>query len=380
VRKNIDTKYRKYIREMFFLSFFLFSFNSFSQIVEELFTLDTINETYKVIYKPQKSSSYYFKKIAVFADDTSQIAIEKTYTSYAQNGVYKVYYPSGRLKLKTVYANNKIYGEWTWYDEKGIILVKGKYKEGIKHGFWAYKSLKIYGRYKKGLKHKKWKRLDENEKKHFSYYKKGVLVRGEGYINDKAPIHSKKDTAIIKKETIKENSNKLSNEYEQAISFLTKNVILRKEIKKYFGGSIIATQEIKKQFKRDKFQYVISPTILALGNASFYEESTKGKIKVAIIDSLLKTNTITFSSAKINVVREDSSLYKHSTDNTSPMVIYFGELKSNLMRIDVLKLNEIDLENNFVERYSSANESQKFSILLYFNNSGQLKGAEYQKP
>ena len=79
---------------------------SSAQIVEEVIQIDTTTEIIKVIYKPVVSSSYYFKKVAVFADDTSQIAIEKTYNSNGQNGIYKVYYPSGRLKIKTVFANN----------------------------------------------------------------------------------------------------------------------------------------------------------------------------------------------------------------------------------------------------------------------------------
>ena len=117
-----------------FFSFTLLSYQSFSQVVEEIIQLDTVYETYKVIYKPTVSTSYYKKKIAVFANDTSQIAIEKTYTSYGQNGVYKVYYPTGRLKVFTVFANDKINGEWTWYDKKGVILIKGVYKNGELEG------------------------------------------------------------------------------------------------------------------------------------------------------------------------------------------------------------------------------------------------------
>src|SRR3972149_2671640 len=119
------------IKANLFFLFFLFSANFFSQVVEEVIQLDTISQTIQVIYKPVTFSSYYTKKIAVFANDTSQIAIEKTFNNFGQNGVYKVYYPSGRLKVFTVFANNKINGEWTWYDEKGIILVKGEYENGV---------------------------------------------------------------------------------------------------------------------------------------------------------------------------------------------------------------------------------------------------------
>ena len=114
--------------------------------------IDTTTESLKVIYHPENTSSYYFKKIAVFANDTSQIAVEKSFTNYGQNGVYKVFYPNGRLKIKTVYANNKINGEWVYYNPKGVIITKGLYKNGVKHGYWAYKSIRTYGRYKNGYK------------------------------------------------------------------------------------------------------------------------------------------------------------------------------------------------------------------------------------
>ena len=67
-----------------------------------------------------------------------------------------MYYPNGRLKIKTVFANNKIHGEWTYYGLDGVIITKGVYREGVKYGYWAYKSLRTYGRYKKGFKNKKW--------------------------------------------------------------------------------------------------------------------------------------------------------------------------------------------------------------------------------
>jgi hypothetical protein len=361
-------------------SLLIISLNSFSQVVEELIQLDTVYETYKVIYKPTKSTTYYKKKIAVFADDTSQIAIEKTFTSYGQNGVYKVYYPTGRLKVLTVFANNKINGEWTWYDKKGIIIVKGVYKAGVKHGYWAYKSLKLYGRYKKGLKHKKWKRFDANKKKYLSYYKHGVFMHGEGHISDKISTGSIKDSTKNSNTLVNESNANITSEYEQAITYLTENIVFKKALKAHFGGTLKKIRAIKKHYKNDKFQFAISPTILSLDYSSFYKETLGGKIHVEIIDSLLKTHTIEFSPHTNTVVREDNNLYLQSTKKASPMTVYFGEIKSNLMRIDVLKYNEPVSENTFVEKYNAANENQKFSILLYFNNKGELKGAEYQKP
>jgi hypothetical protein len=363
-----------------FFSFFLVSIITFSQVVEEIIQLDTISETYKVIYKPITSSSYYTKKIAVFADDTSQVAIEKTFNKYGQNGVYKVYYPSGRLKVLTVFANNKINGEWTWYDKEGIILVKGVYKEGVKNGYWAYKSIKFYGRYKKGLKHRRWVRVDVNKKKHASFYKHGVFIRGEGHVSDQLPEEVLKDSTNSAQPAIKESKKSITPEYEQAISYLTDNIVFRKALKSHFGGTLKKIRAIKKHYKNDRFQFVVSPSILSLDYSSFYKESNEGKIQVAIIDSLLKTHERKDIPQENNVIKVDDSLFSQSTNKNSPMVIYFSELNENLMRIDVLKYNDSVTENEFVEKYNTADENQKFSILLYYNNEGVLKGAEYQKP
>lgn len=375
-----------------FLAFFFVSFTSFSQKVSEKIQLDTITESIEIIYKPSNNATYYFKKIAVFADDTSQIAIEKSYTSYGQNGIYKVYYPSGRLKVKTVFANNKINGEWTWYDQNGIILVKGKYRNGIKHGYWAYKSLKIYGRYKKGYKHKKWKRFDENENKYFSHYRKGILVGGEGFGNEYPVIFSKTDpTANVNYNKNNEENGVgstedvekgISKEYQQVIQFLTKNAIFRKALKEHFSkGKLSVIRKLKKHFNNGRFQYVISPAMIPLGISSFVEESQEGKIVVEKIDSVLKHNPVNIKLLFFKEgLKENEELYKNSTNLISSMAVYFSEIHQNLIRIDIVKFDSTIGKNNFESRYKSSDESQKFRVLLYFNNDGILKGAEYEKP
>ena len=369
------------IKSTIFISFLLFYTNFYAQVVvEETIQLDTAFEKIYVVYKPTNTSTYFTKKTGVFADDTSKIAIEKTFNKNGQNGVYKVYYPSGRLKVFTVFANNKINGEWTWYDEKGIILVKGNYVDGVKHGYWAYKKFKIYGRYKKGLKHKRWIRKDINEKKYISHYQNGILKAGEGHESDNLPIRSIKDSTTVKPDTSQQHINQQSAEVEQIISFLTENIVFKKALKTHFGGSLKQTLGVKKYFKNDKFLFAVSPTVLSLSYAPFYRQSTAGKMEVAIIDSILKTQTNNFDKQPITLVRTNNDLFLQSTQKTSPMVVYFGELNANLMRIDIVKYNEPIEENSFLEKYTTANENQKFSILLYFDKNTVLKGAEYQKP
>lgn len=388
-----------------FFSFLLSVQASFSQVVEEVIQIDTTREVVKVIYKPIVKEAYYFKKVAVFADDTSQIAIEKSYNKFGQNGLYKVYYPSGRLKIKTVFANNKINGEWTYYGLNGIIITKGIYKENVKNGYWAYKSLKIYGRYKKGLKNKKWKRYDENEKKYLSHYNNGILTGGEGYDGDekidgepvKRNIFSslfpkkRKKTELVVEEadtvdglpTQGDHENEVRKEYKQAISFLTTNALFRRTAKSHFGGSM------KKYFKKDGFKFAIANGIMNLSINSFIKESEEGKIMVAKIDSLLKSEkkeiTVEFNSKKhegleTDEVDETFNLNSYSTDKASPVTVYFSFISHNLMRIDVIKYEEVISINDYYKKHSASLENQQFKILLYFNDEGVLKGAEYQKP
>ena len=292
------------------LIFLIIPLFSSAQVVEEIIQIDTITETIKVIYRPSENTSYYFKKIAVFADDTSQIAIEKSYTNYGQNGAYKVYYPNGRLKIKTVFANGKIHGEWTYYGLDGIIITKGVYREGVKFGYWAYKSLKIYGRYKKGLKHKRWKRIDASENKYISHYKKGILTAGEGVGNEVPTYISKpKKTSTIEKTdtTLVLDSNSISKEYEQVVAFLTNNVLFRKALKRHLGTSMKRSLAVKKLYDRERFQFAISKDITALDMSKFIKESEAGKILVANIDTILKTEKTTLAQTFTGLkIKEDT--------------------------------------------------------------------------
>ena len=360
------------MKNIFFLFFFI-PFFSTAQVVEELVLVDTIVETLNVIYKADIQSAHYIKKVAVFADDTAQIAVEKSYTNSGQNGLYQVFYPTGRLKIKTVFSHNKIHGEWTYYDPEGIILIKGIYQEGIKDGYWAYKSLKTYGRYKKGNKHRKWKRKDESGNKYKSKYRRGELKTDKGF-GIKLPSVLKKgkkkeeviDTnrvVVIVKDTLS-----VDKEYEQAIAFLTENWTFRKMLKNHFGTSMKKSAAVKKAFDRkEHFQFVISSEVKALELSSFIKESETGEIVVAKIDAILKKKSLEliqdFSGEKI---KEDLNLWNNSTDKASAMEIVFSAIKHNLLRLDV--------------NWTFNQEKNKFKILLYFDEKRVLKGAEYQKP
>lgn len=350
---------------------FVFPILTKAQVVEEEIQLDTITETIKVIYKPTESTSYYQKKIAVFANDTSQIAIEKTFARGVQNGIYKVYYPSGRLKVKTVFANGKKNGEWIWYDREGIILVKGVYEENIKNGYWAYKHLKIYGRYKNGKRHRMWYTPDVNNKKVKSFYKNGELVKGEGF--DDAKFYYVPDTVCQKDDTtIVEGTQpkvikKGKTHYDQAIDFLADNAVFRKSIKGYYKKDI---QRFKKNFRNDVFQFTIAQKSPKMEINSFLQQSEAGKIEVAVIDYILKNEAenikASFNTSDIVIDKEVTS---KSTKKEAEITVYFSELNYNLLRIDVVWNPTKEIKT----------EDTTFKVLLYFDDEGVLKGAEYQK-
>ncbi len=345
----------------------LFPILTYSQVVDEIIPLDTTSEIIQVIYEPTETESYYQKKIAVFANNTSQIAIEKTYARGVQNGIYKAYYPDGKIKVKTVYANGKINGEWTWYNPEGKILIKGIYVDGVKHGYWAYKNIKTYGRFKKGLMHRTWYVLDANQYKTKSTYKNGELVKGDGvslgFILVADTNYVQNDTLIVEATQPIEMPITAGTEYQQAIDFLASNFIFRKNIKAYFKKDI---QQFKKNYKRDVFQFNIARKVPSINIDLFLEQSKNGQIEVSLIDSALKNNTDNykkyFSSTNIQF---NNGIEKQATNPEAPVLINFSEVNQQLLAVDVVwKIKE---------------EYKTFKILLYFDEEGTLKAAEYQK-
>lgn len=355
---------------------FLFPIFSNAQVIEETIQLDTVTETIKVIYRPTYThpTTHYSKKVAVFASDTSQVAIEKTYLRGVKNGTYKVYYPNGRLKVKTVFANDKFNGEWTWYDTEGIILVKGVYEDNIKHGYWAFKHLKIFGRYKKGKRHKMWYTRDANNKKVKSHYRKGILIKGKGFGDTKIvlpndTVYQKDDTTIVEatQPQPKIETKQFDKRFEQTLDFLANNVMFRKTIKAHFKKDI---QKFKKNYKQDVFQFKIADETPKMEINSFLKQSEEGKIEVAVIDYILKNEAEKLKeNFNVSDVEIDKNVVEKGSNEEAQSTVYFSEIKNNLLRIDIVwnPTKEIKTPNT------------TFKVLLYFDDKGVLKGAEYQK-
>ena len=137
---------------------------------------DTIVE-YPVIIKTKGDSLKYFE-LAYYKNDTSKLAWKKLINNDKIIGVYKVYYPNGKLYKKVVYdlsgKKNGIYQEW---DSNGNLIVYGQYKNGLKNGTWQYHKEKRFEVYKKGLKHGRWRIYEGKVPWTLYVYKKDSLIK-----------------------------------------------------------------------------------------------------------------------------------------------------------------------------------------------------------
>ena len=198
---------------IYFLLLFLFPLVTLSQeVIEEVIPVDTSFITYRVIHKETKGDFFEIKRY-VFADDTSVVAIEKNFSNGHQNGLTRVYYPSGNLRIKALYGNDQLQGEWILFDEAGKIMIKGVYNFGLKHGYWAYKKERTYGRYVKGKRHRNWKKRDANGVKYKAWYWKGKMKRGadifkDDYVTYADTVYVASENGIIKEGEIALNPSK----------------------------------------------------------------------------------------------------------------------------------------------------------------------------
>ena len=133
---------------------------------------------HEVVYKQKDSVKGI---IAVFASDTGQIAFSGFYVNGKPNGRFLYYRPNGEYRQTMIYGYGKLHGDYTVYGEKGKILVKGKYKEGQKHGFWIDKKLNLMGRYRLGKRHRGWKQVEHGGKKILEkwFFYNGKLRNGD---------------------------------------------------------------------------------------------------------------------------------------------------------------------------------------------------------
>lgn len=139
------------LRWKFSVLLWLLCFSAFAQ------QKDTLDYPDVVSVELHGDSGYYYKMIGWYDKARTQKAFVLNFMNGKQNGVSKIYYPEGNTATLAIFGNGVLNGEVTHYNHQGKIILKGKYKEGVKHGYWALIAEDCYGRYKKGKQHGRWK-------------------------------------------------------------------------------------------------------------------------------------------------------------------------------------------------------------------------------
>lgn len=94
--------------------------------------------SYNATYISRDSIDHPTKRIAYFNDYPHQKAIVKyIYNGYV-NGIYRIYYPNGFLYREAHYLGGLLDGDWKEYTSEGVLTIRGKYRNGKKHGKWEY--------------------------------------------------------------------------------------------------------------------------------------------------------------------------------------------------------------------------------------------------
>lgn len=376
----------KYLILFIFLSFSFFG-NS-QEVVEEKILIDTVEITYQVIYR-ETVGDYFQLKRAVFANDTSITAIEKNFSNGHQNGLTRIYYPSGKLRVKAIYGNDKLQGEWTHYGEDGVIITKGIYNYGLKNGFWAYKSEKTYGRYnKKGLKHRKWTKKDINNQKYKAFYWNGKLKSGSDIFDRDYQTHA--DTLFATNPTstqsdsltnnnITDTVTPVENYYIVTLKHIAQNYYLRKASKDYFRTSKKERAKFINEYvnlEKDVFRFNVAPFISPI---SINEFITQDKLNKPSIDSLIKAKGELIQN-ELNSTSETTSIgfLKYTTDNSSKIVVYVSKKVENLIIAELIEFPTTVSKTSYTEA-SQRTDVKRMKMLFLLNNANEIIEVEYQK-
>ena len=154
---------------------FILLFSTGVQAQSFVLTFSEGEETHDIEYRQQDTITG--KVIAVYSADTSQVAFIQNYRNGRRFGLYTSFSIKGLPYERGVYAYDKQDGEWTFYDSAGNVSQKGKYKVGVKHGYWFDRTTQAGGRYVKGKKHGKWKIKNENGSNCVAWYNHGEFVK-----------------------------------------------------------------------------------------------------------------------------------------------------------------------------------------------------------
>lgn len=130
---------------------------------------------YELIYN-SKDSLTNKELLAFYKENPSQLALKKSYFNGKQSGVTKSYFPSGKLYELIIYQNGLKEGDYSRFNSLGQLVVKARYKKGVKSGFYINRIKKYQGRYLDDKQHGKWEYNVGTPEYYRKYFKKGVVV------------------------------------------------------------------------------------------------------------------------------------------------------------------------------------------------------------
>ncbi|MCB0794866.1 MAG: hypothetical protein KDB88_09025 [Flavobacteriales bacterium] len=135
-----------------------------------------------VVYDPPQDVEQYKRK-GYFAFDTTRLAVILDHKRGKPSGVYRAFFPDGRPLIFAVYGYGSLHGDWTEYNEKGEITLKGQYRSGKREGVWTFRKERIVGHYRDGVPHGKWKYFDKDWRLiRVEKYHRGNAVKGNSYV------------------------------------------------------------------------------------------------------------------------------------------------------------------------------------------------------
>lgn len=149
-----------------------FSFSQ-SERMKVFYPEDTL--TFDLIYKDLDSLENE-KLEAYYKENPEQIAYVKNYYYGKQSGIYKAFYPSGRIMIFAVYQRGMLNGDYTWFSPDGKVLIKAQYRDNIRHGYYANRLHHFQGRFRDGKRHGKWEFNVGSSAYRKAYYSEGKLT------------------------------------------------------------------------------------------------------------------------------------------------------------------------------------------------------------
>lgn len=103
------------------------------------------------------------------------------YIETKKQGVWKNFYPDGRVAEEITYENNFKNGSWKRFHTDATVKLEGNYQNDLKEGsfklFHPNEQLELSGTYENGLQNGLWTQFDDKGKKlKEEIYKKGKLI------------------------------------------------------------------------------------------------------------------------------------------------------------------------------------------------------------